>query len=327
MVLGLEGTAMAAPTVTSFTPTTGPVGCVIVLTGTGFLDVPQAQQDVVFVGPVAGPADDIVLDGGTAADAAFFTRISATEMWVEVPAATSTPPANTGLALGVGYTIQVTDPTGGTASSTTFTRVTGAGGCGPTVASLTPTCGNTGDTVVIAGTNLIGPGLVGATTAFSPYTTNAAHTVPDVDVPTSISVVVPSGSTDGLVRVTTFAGGVAFSPTVFDISDACLAPPGDTHARSITFRLSQRGRARGVVSVADDTAECIAGVPVKIQRRRAGAGWRTKARVTTNDSGAYTGRVRPRPGRYRAVATRVVLEDASVCLRAPSAKVRIRRRG
>ncbi|HEX2404779.1 MAG TPA: IPT/TIG domain-containing protein, partial [Acidimicrobiia bacterium] len=37
LVLGLEAPAFAAaPTITSFSPTTGPVGCVVTITGTNF---------------------------------------------------------------------------------------------------------------------------------------------------------------------------------------------------------------------------------------------------------------------------------------------------
>jgi len=71
--------------------------------------------------------------------------------------------------------------------------------------------------------------------------------------------------------------------------------------------------------VADDTAECIAGVPVKIQRRRAGGGWRTVGSTTTTDTGAYKKRIKNRHGKYRSLAPKVTLDDASVCSRAVSA--------
>ena len=44
MVLGLEAPALAAPTVTSFTPTSGPTDCVVVVTGTGFPDLPRLTR-------------------------------------------------------------------------------------------------------------------------------------------------------------------------------------------------------------------------------------------------------------------------------------------
>jgi hypothetical protein len=320
MVLGLQAPAMAAPAVTSFTPTTGPTDCVVVLTGTGFTDVPQAQQDLIFVGPAAGAGDDVSVPD------ADWARISGTEIWTEVPAA---------LALGVSYTIQVTDPTGGTASAGTFLRSTGVGACAPTITSITPTCGVAFDTVVIAGTNLIGPGLVGGETRFSPYDDPriASHVVPDVDVPTSISVVVPSGSTDGKVQVTTFdtdgatagvQGGIAFSPTVFDISDACAPTTGDEHARNITFKIKKSGAAKGVVSSTEDPAftDCVAAVPVKIQRKTSG-GWKTVGKTTTTDTGSYSKKVKNKPGKqkFRALAPKVSLGDpvTDTCLKAKSA--------
>jgi hypothetical protein len=320
MVLGLEAPAMAAPAVTSFTPTTGPTDCVVVITGTGFTDVPQAQQDLIFVGPAAGAGDDISVPD------ADWARISSTEIWTEVPAA---------LALGVSYTIQVTDPTGGAASTGTFLRSTGVGACAPTITSITPTCGVAFDTVVIAGTNLIGPGLVGGQTRFSPYDTDriAAHVVPDVDVPTSISVVVPSGSTDGKVQVTTFdtdgatagvQGGIAFSPTVFDISDACAPVTGNEHARAISFKITKAGKASGVVSSTEEEpfTACVSEVPVKIQRKKGGA-WKTVGKTTTDDQGNYTKKVKNPKGtqKFRALAPKVSLGDpvTDVCLKARSA--------
>src|SRR5262245_33102787 len=171
MMLGLQAPASAAPTVTSFTPTTGPTDCVIALTGTGLLDVPKVDQDVVFVAPSGDPLDNITLDGaGPSGD--FFARISSTEMWVQIPGT---------LGLGVGYKIRVDGGGTGTASATAFTRVDGAGGCAPTITSVTPNCGNTDTVVSIKGTNLIGPDFGPTDVRFAPYNVAAAHSVPDVD--------------------------------------------------------------------------------------------------------------------------------------------------
>jgi IPT/TIG domain len=325
MVLGLEAPAMAAPAVTSFTPTTGPANCVIALTGTGFLDVPQAQQDVVFEGPVAGASDDIVLDGGTAA-ADLFARISSTEMWVQIPDGVVDLGTIDTLTPGVGYTIRVDGGGTGTPSTTTFTQVTSPGGCAPTITSIAPTCGNTDTTVVITGTNLIAPGLVGATVKFAPYVKTAAHSVPDVDLTTSLSVVVPSASSDGKVQVTTFStsGGTVFSPTVFDISDACAPVTGNEHARSISFKIKSTGKASGKVSSTEDPAftDCVAAVPVKIQRKTS-SGWKTVGKTTTTDTGSYTKKVKNPKGKqkFRALAPKVSLGDpvTDVCLKAKSA--------
>jgi hypothetical protein len=322
MVLGLQAPAFAAPSVTSFTPTTGPTGCVIVLTGTGLADVPQTSQDVVFVNSVTGdPDDNIVLDGaGATGD--LFARISDTEMWVEIPV---------DLGLGVPYNIRVDGGGTGTPSTTTFTRVDetlSAGGCAPTITTLTPSCGAAFDSVVISGTNLIGPGLVGGEVRFSPYADAqvADPVVPDVAEPTSLTVVVPSGSTDGKIQLTTFAttGGTTFSPTVFDISDACAPVTGNQHSRSVSFKINKKGKASGVVKSTEDPAftDCVAAVPVKIQRKTK-SGWKTVGKTTTNDSGSYTKKVKNPKGKqkFRALAPKVSLGDpvTDVCVKAKSA--------
>jgi hypothetical protein len=320
LVLGLEAPAFAVPTVSGVSPNNGPADCVVVITGTGFLDFPQAQQTLSFVGPAAGVADDAPVP------AADWARISATEIWTEVPAA---------LTLGTAYTVQVTDPAGGTASTATFFRRTGAGGCAPTITSFLPTCGSAGTTVVITGTNLIGPGLVGADVTFSPYAAaqEAAHTVPDVDEPTSLSVVVPTGTGDGPIRVNTFAtaaGGQAFSTANFLVPPPdCVPDTGNEHARGITFKMKKSGATSGVVSSTEDPAftDCVAAVPVKIQRKKAGGGWKTIGKTTTTDTGSYTKKVKNKPGKqkYRALAPKVSLGDpvTDVCLKAKSATRKI----
>src|SRR5262245_1766284 len=172
MMLGLQAPASAAPTVTSFTPTTGPTDCIIALTGTGLLDVPKIDQDVVFVAPSGDPLDNVVLDGaGASGD--LFARVSSTEMGVQIPSS---------LDNGVGYKVGVDGGGSGSASAGLFTRIESAGGCSPTITSVTPNCGNTDTVVTIKGTNLIGPEFGPTEVRFAPYTTDAKHAVPDVDV-------------------------------------------------------------------------------------------------------------------------------------------------
>jgi IPT/TIG domain len=310
LVLGLEASAIAAePTVGSFSPTSGPAagGCVLVLTGTGFDDFPvTANYTVNFLDPANAPTaanDFLVIDDAT--------------MWVESPALTA----------GTDYTIEVTTHSGGTPAetTTTFLATNGAGACAPTVASFTPNCGSAGTTVVITGTNLIQPGFVGADVFFNPYAAaqEATHTVPDVDDVTSLSVIVPSGSADGPISVDT---GVTANP-VFS-TESFQVPPPDctagpvTHARSISLSLRKHLIAKGAVTVADDTAECMAGVPVKIQRRKKGGGWKNVGSTTTSDTGKYKRAIKDRPGKYRALAPKVTLEDGSVCSKDVSPRVR-----
>jgi hypothetical protein len=311
LVLGLEAPVFAATTVTAVSPGSGPTDCVVVITGSGFTDFPQAQQDLWFVGPAAGAGDDVMV-----AQANWFA-VSATEIWAAVPA----------LVPGTTYTVTVEDPSGLNTTGGTFLSTLGAGACAPAIASFVPTCGPAGTVVTITGTNLLGPDLTAGEVRFSPYATAAAITQPDVSEPTSVSVIVPSDAADGPIRITTFstAGGTVFSPTNFEVPPPdCLQPTPIKHARSISLSLRKHLVARGTVSAEEDIVECVAGVPVKIQRRKKGGGWKNVGSTTTNDNGNYKRRIKDRPGKYRAVAPAVTLADDSVCSKAVSPRVRHR---
>jgi IPT/TIG domain len=309
MVLGLAAPALAAePTVGAFTPTSGPAagGCVIVLTGTGFTDFPVAAgYEVNFLDPANAPTaavDFLPLDGTT--------------MWVESPI----------LLAGTEYTIEVTTHTGGTPAETagTFLATTGAGACAPTVTSFAPSCGPAGTTVVITGTNLIQTGFEGADVAFSPYAVLATHTVPDLSDVTSLSVIVPSGSADGPIRVDTGVGSAVFSTDSFLLPPPdCPEPGGNEHARTVTLKLRKHLVAKGKVTADPELAECIAGVTVKIQRKKGGA-WKSVGTATTNDAGSYKKRIKDKPGKYRARIGKLSIGDpvTDTCLGDKSPVVR-----
>jgi hypothetical protein len=73
-----------------------------------------------------------------------------------------------------------------------------------------------------------------------------------------------------------------------------------------------------MVSVGDGFTACAASVPVKIQRRVSGQ-WKTVGSTTTTSTGSYKKRIPDKPGKYRARATRVVLNSgADICSRATS---------
>jgi len=175
LVLGLEAPAFAlAPTIASFTPGSGPAGCVFVITGTNF-DNPTVTS--VDIGGVAGSIDN-------------FAVISGTEIWATVDTT-----ATTG-------TLHVTNATSTANSSTNFVvPASGAGGCAPTVTSFAPTCGSTGTTVTLTGTNLLSSSDPATTqtevrfvqAATGTYDTDAVHTIPNAETPTTLSVLVPSG--------------------------------------------------------------------------------------------------------------------------------------
>jgi hypothetical protein len=168
---------------------------------------------------------------------------------------------------------------------------------------------------------------VGGDVRFAPYATTATHTVPNVETPRQLSVLVPSDAVDGPIRVSTFndvvGEGAVLSETAFQVPppDIHCPPFPLVHARSVTLSLRKHLLARGRVSSTEDPAftDCAASVPVKIQRRVSGR-WRTVRTTTTSSTGSYRRRIRDRPGKYRALATKASLGDpvSDVCFRAVS---------
>ena len=305
MVLGLEAPAFAvAPTITSFTPTSGPAGCVFTITGTNFLNPAVTAVDI----------------GGIAVDN--FAVNSDTEIWAEVDAGTATG------------TVHVTNGSGTANSATNFTvPASGAGGCAPTVTSFTPTCGGSGTVVTITGTNLLDNSDPAAfptqvrfvNAATGTYDNDAQHTIPNAETPTTLSVLVPSGQTDGPIRVTT-AVDLDFGPTPFQVPPPDCVAGAVGHARAITFKLKKSGKASGVLSSTEDPAftACAASQPVKIQKKKKGGGWKTKANATTTDTGSYSAKIPGKPGKYRALAPKVEgTTDPDDCLKAKSATRKI----
>jgi len=303
VVLGLEAPAFAlTPTITSFSPASGPAGCVVVITGTDFDNPEVSSVDI----------------GGMPVTA--FKIVSATTIWATVAGTTS-------------GTIHVTNASGTGNSPTDFSN-TNPGACSPAITSLTPCAGSAGTTVVIAGRNLLKDSgttitaAAGGDVRFAPYTATATHTGA-LETPTQLSVVVPSGAADGSIRVSTFndvpGEGAVLSATAFQVPppDVNCWPPVAEHPRSVTLRLRRHLVARGKVSVGDWFTDCAARVPVKIQRRVSGD-WRTVGRTTTTNTGGYKKGIGDRAGKYRAKAPKVTLNFfADFCLTTTS-PVRIR---
>jgi IPT/TIG domain len=192
LVLGLESPAFALPpTITSFTPTSGPAGCVVTITGTNF------DNPVV---------DDVEFNGGTV-DAANFTVVSATLIRAEAPATVATGKIEL-TSSGAG---------GGSVLSTADFTVASPGTCAPTITAFTPTCGPVGTSVSITGTNLLdASNSAGAVT----FNTTAALSA-SVGSATQITASVPSGATTGKVKVDTGVGTAATSTADFTVAATC----------------------------------------------------------------------------------------------------------
>ena len=281
LVLGLQTPASAtSPTISSFSPTSGPAGCVVVIGGTNFKDPIVTSVDI----------------GGTPVSA--FKVVSGKEIWATVA----------GDASG---TIHVTNASDTASSPSDFTSAN-PGGCSPTITFVTPCAGLPGMVVTILGTNLLKSSgtatspPVGGDVRFALYTATATHTGAP-ETPKQLSVLVPPDAADGPIRVSTFndvvGEGAVLTGPAFQVPPpdvTCL--PAD-HARSITLSLRRHLVAEGRVSTFEDPAvtNCVASVPVRIQRRVSGR-WRTVGRTTTTDTGVYKERIKDRPGKYRSVA-------------------------
>jgi hypothetical protein len=296
VMLGLEPPASAAsPTISSFSPTSGPAGCVLVITGTDFDNPDVTSVDI----------------GGTPVSA--FKVVSGKEIWATVA----------GDASG---TIHVTNASATASSPTDFTNAN-PGGCSPTITFVTPCGGLAGVLLTILGTNLLRSSgttttaPVGGDVRFVPYTDTATHAGAP-ESPRQLSVLVPSDAADGPIRLSTFndvvGEGAVLSGTAFQVPPPDVACAGADHARSITLRLRRHLVAQGRVSSVEDPAfaDCVASVPVKIQRLVSGR-WGTVGRTTTTDTGVYRKRIKDRSGKYRSVAPKIG-QFTDLCFRAVS---------
>ena len=175
---GADVARAAAPTISSFIPTSGPVGASVEINGDNF----------------RGPDPDVTAVRFNGVSAAFTIdnphRITAT-----VPAGATTGP------------ISVTSPDGTATSASNFTVTASQL---PTINSFNPTSGPVGTSVHINGTNLTGATAV----RFD----GVAASVFSVNQPgTRITATVPAGATTGPISVTT-PGGTATSSTNFTVT-------------------------------------------------------------------------------------------------------------
>jgi hypothetical protein len=184
------GVSSPGPTITSFSPTSGPVGTPVTINGTGF----TGASDVRF--------NNLTVGAGN------FTVNSDIKITATVPAG-----ASTGLITVVGL--------GGPANSATaFTVSTGPV---PTITSFTPTSGPAGTIVTILGTNFTSSAVVkfnGATgTGFVfKSATKVKANVPATATTGPISVTTAAGTATSATNFTVPSGGstptiTSFSPT------------------------------------------------------------------------------------------------------------------
>jgi uncharacterized repeat protein (TIGR03803 family) len=172
---------MLLPTITSFTPTTGPVNTTVTINGTGFTGV----SSVKFNGVAAGS----------------FNVLSLTQLTARVSAA-----ATSGK-------ITVTTLAGTATSATDFIRI-----FRPTVTGFTPGSGVPGTTVVITGTNFDTASAVAFNTASTTIFTINSPTKITVNVPSAattgkIKVTNPAGAGSSVGTFLVPPTITSFSPT------------------------------------------------------------------------------------------------------------------
>jgi hypothetical protein len=338
LVLGLEAPAFAAaPTITAISPTSGPVGCVVTITGTNFnnpnvTDVEFNNTNAASFRIDSGTTITAVVGTGTTTGAVEVTNADGTDSFGTFTVTNTTCPTITSFTptsgpVGTSVVITGTNFTGATSvtfnnvAATTFTvnSATQITATVPTTATTGPirvtTPGGTGSS--LTNFTIAAPTITSFTPTFGPVGTsvvitgnnfmgatavtfnNVNATSFTVNSNTQITAVVPTGAATGPIKVTT-PGGSVTSSTNFTVSTL--------HSRSVTLSLKKHLVARGTVTVGDAFTACISSVPVKIQRRKSG-NWKTVGSTTTSASGSYKKRIRDREGKYRAKAPRVVLNN------------------
>jgi hypothetical protein len=229
-------TVLIAPTITSFTPTSGSAGTSVMISGTSFsgatavtfngsptsfsVNSDTTIQATVPNGATTGPLS-VTTSGGTATSAASFIVAPTITGFTPTSGAAGTSVTISGtnfagatavkfngvnagtFTVGSATAIQATVPTGAT---TGLISVTTPGGtatsatsftAAPIITSFTPTSGRVGASVMISGANF------SDATAVTFNGTAASFTVTSA---TAIQTSVPTGAKTGPLRVTTLAG-------------------------------------------------------------------------------------------------------------------------
>ena len=175
----------AAPSITGLSPTSGPVGTSVTITGSNF-GSPQGSSTVTFNGTPAAP-----------------TSWSATSIVAPVPMGTPTGNGNVVVTVG------------GVASSGFNFTVTSAG---PSISNLSPTSGPAGTSVTITGSNF------GSSQGTSTVTFSGTAATPTSWSATSVVAPVPMGTPTGNGNVVVTVGGLASNGVTFTVGASPMGP-------------------------------------------------------------------------------------------------------
>ena len=168
-ILSIARAGTAQVSILGFSPTSGPVGTQVTVSGTGFSTIPS--QNTVTIGGVNAS----VVSG------------TPTQLIIQVPTGASTGP------------IGITNSNGSASSSSSFTVTSSGSQGGPSITSFTPGIANAGATITISGANF-DPAPENDLVEFNGSLASVVSASP-----TSISVMVPN-ATSGPITVETPAG-------------------------------------------------------------------------------------------------------------------------
>jgi hypothetical protein len=338
----------AAPIVTSFSPTSGPVGTTVTVNGDHF----NGTTSVTFANVSAGFTFNndnrltatvptgftsgtikVANSAGTGESSGVFTVTSGT------PAPTITSFTPTSGSVGTQVTINGNHLSGatsvrfGASNGASFTvnndtRITATVPAGATTGKISVT--TPGGTVLSSGTfTMTGPvitsfsptsGPVGTSVAiYGNHVTGAtavrfgsATATFTVNTDNKITAIVPTAAGTGRIQVTT-PSGTAESAGTFTVTVV-------THDRAVSLSLQGHLTASGQVFVNDGFTPCRSRVPVVIKRSVHGR-WRWVATTATRPDGTFRAFIRDRPGLVRARAIRLELTNGAICRTARSPEV------
>ncbi|MBM2802689.1 MAG: hypothetical protein HW419_582 [Deltaproteobacteria bacterium] len=203
-LLGITRNNSSQTSIIDFNPNSGAVGSSVTIYGSGYSATPS-QNTVTFNGVAATVVSSTL-----------------TQIVTTVPAGATTGP------------IAVTSPAGSATSATNFT-VTGSPAGAPTIASFTPTIGNTGTALSITGANF------DTTPANNEVRFNPTLAVVNTATSTNISTTIPVAARSGKISVSTAAG------TAFSTQDFYKVPPSYSAADvEFTGRMSIGGSSLAV---------------------------------------------------------------------------------
>lgn len=328
------------PSITSFSPSSGPPGTSVTIMGAHFTGVNGVKFNGVaatfnFVSdaqvsatvPLGATTGKITLTTplGPATSASNFIVGSSTPPTISGFSPTSGAPGATVTINGDNFTgvngvrfngvaatfsfvndgrVTATVPSGATTGKITLTTPAGTATSSSnfTVTSSGPTISSISPTSGGVGTSVTinGDRFTGVT-GVRFNGTSAAYSFVNDD---RVIATVPNGATTGRITVTT-PSGTATSSSNFTVTG------GGTHERNVSLKISGR-YASGRVSVNDGYSACSSNVPVVIKRFHHGD-WHWVTTTSTSSDGSYRALIGGRDGRYRARAKRVTLVNGAIC--------------